>query len=153
MTTTTLLYLDDLSVGDCFESGTYALDADQIIDFAGDFDPQPFHLDPVAAKDTFFGGLAASGWHTAALTMKLWVQAVPIAGGIIGAGGELTWPRATRPDDVLRLVATVQEIIQSKSKPDRGIVLMECLTLNQHDEVCQNLAAKIVVFRRPEQSE
>ncbi|WBL20234.1 MaoC/PaaZ C-terminal domain-containing protein [Citricoccus sp. NR2] len=67
MTTTTLLYLDDLSVGDRFESGAHALDADQIIDFAGDFDPQPFHLDPIAAKDTFFGGLAASGWHTAAL--------------------------------------------------------------------------------------
>lgn len=153
MTTPTRLYLEDLSVGDRFVSGTHALDADQIIDFAGDFDPQPFHLDPVAAKDTFFGGLAASGWHTAALTMKLWVSSVPIAGGLIGAGGDIAWPRATRPTDVLHLVSTVQEITPSRSKPDRGIVAMECLTLNQDDDICQRLAAKLVVFRRPEQPE
>ena len=85
--------------------------------------------------------------------MKLWVQAVPIAGGLIGAGGDLSWPRATRPNDVLHLVATVQEITPSRSKPDRGIVSMECLTLNQDDEICQRLAAKLVVFRRPERSE
>src|ERR1044072_2122151 len=96
------LYLEDLSVGQRFTSGTWAVDQAQIKAFAGEFDPQPFHLDEATAKETFFGGLAASGWHAAAVTMRLLVDGgAPIAGGIIGAGGEIAWPRPTRPGDVL----------------------------------------------------
>ena len=101
-TNSDVLYLDDLQVGQRFVSGTHAIDADQIKAFAREFDPQPFHLDEAAAKGTFFGGLAASGWHVAAVTMKLLVTGgAPIAGGIVGAGGEFAWPNATRPGDVL----------------------------------------------------
>jgi GNAT superfamily N-acetyltransferase len=93
------LYLEDVVVGTEFVTGEVTITTDDIIAFASQFDPQPFHTDPDAAKSTFFGGLAASGWHTAALTMRLLVtQGPPIAGGIIGAGGDLAWPTATRPD-------------------------------------------------------
>ena len=96
-TTQPPIYLEDLTVGDQFTSGEHAMDEAQITSFAAQFDPQPFHLDDAAARDTLFGGLAASGWHTAAITMRLQVTSgLPIAGGIIGAGGELTWPRPTR---------------------------------------------------------
>ena len=95
------LYLDDLAVGQRFASGPQALDAGQIKAFAEAFDPQPFHLDEAAAASSLFGGLAASGWHTAAISMRLLVGSVPLAGGVIGAGGEIAWPRPTRPGDVL----------------------------------------------------
>jgi acyl dehydratase len=145
------LTLDELHVGQRFTSGTHALDAAQIVAFAGAFDPQPFHLDDAAAQGTLFGGLAASGWHTAAITMKLNAQGgLPLAGGIIGAGGEITWPRPTRPDDVLRVVSEVLEIKPSRSRPDRGMVTIRSETLNQRDEVLQILTAKLVVPRRPE---
>src|SRR6202795_5004297 len=95
-------YRDDLPVGQRFMSGTHAVDEDQIMRFAREFDPQPFHLDDDAARDTLFVGLAASGWHTAAITMRLLVDGgAPIAGGIVGLGGEISWPRPTRPGDVL----------------------------------------------------
>jgi acyl dehydratase len=98
----TPLYFDDLSVGQRFISGGYQIDEAQIKAFAKEFDPQPFHLDAEAANATFFGGLVASGWHTAAITMRLLVQSgMPIAGGLIGAGGEITWPKPTRPGDML----------------------------------------------------
>src|SRR5215470_5963850 len=87
-----LLYLDDLYVGQRFISGTHRIDDEQIKAFARQFDPQPFHLDAEAAKETLFAGLAASGWHTAAISMRLVVGSVPISGGIVGAGGELNWP-------------------------------------------------------------
>ena len=86
------LWLEDLSVGQEFLSGTHKLTADEIKEFAGRYDPQPFHTDEAAARNTMFGGLAASGWHTAAVTMKLSVQSFPLASGIIGSGGELRWP-------------------------------------------------------------
>src|ERR1044071_2051387 len=96
-----LLYLDDLHIGQRFISGTHLIDEAQIKAFAHQFDPQPFHLDAEAAKETFFAGLAASGWHTAAISMRLVVESVPITGGIVGAGGELTWPAPTRPGMIL----------------------------------------------------
>src|SRR6516164_2008095 len=92
------VYLEDLTVGAVFTSSEYPLDVEQIREFAQRFDPQPFHLNEETAKDTFFGGLAASGWHTAAITMRLLVESLPFASGVIGAGGEITWPRPTRPD-------------------------------------------------------
>ena len=142
------VYLDDLKVGDVFVSASHALDADQIVAFAAQFDPQPFHVDAEEAKDSFFQGLAASGWHTAAITMKLLVQSLPLARGVIGAGGEINWPQATRPGDVLKVTTTVLEIIPSRSKPDRGMVVVQSLTTNQRDEVCQKLTSKVLCFRK-----
>ncbi|VVP86554.1 hypothetical protein PS910_02463 [Pseudomonas fluorescens] len=142
------LYLEDLKVGDIFTSGTYEMSEERILAFAAEFDPQPFHTDPEAAKDSFFGGLAASGWHTSAVTMRLLVQSTPLAGGLIGAGSEVSWPRAVRPGDVLRVVTTIKELIPSKSKPDRGMALVESVALNQDDAVCQKSVSKVLVFRR-----
>jgi len=144
-----LIYLEDLSVGDVFVSKTHALDAEQITEFASQFDPQPFHLDPEAAQDTLFQGLAASGWHTAALTMKLLVESFPLARGVIGAGAELAWPQPTRPDDVVKVTSTVLSITPSRSKPDRAIVVVESITSNQREEALQKLTSKVVVFRKP----
>lgn len=142
------LYLDDLQVGQRFVSDVHALDEAQVIAFASQFDPQPFHLDDAAAKDTLFGGLAASGWHTAAITMRLMVRGgVPIAGGLVGAGGEVSWPQPTRPDDVLRVESEVLEITPSRSRPDRGMVKVRSETRNQRGEVVQVLVAKLVVPR------
>ena len=144
------LYLDDLQVGQRFTSDTHALDEAQVIAFASQFDPQPFHLDAAAAKGTLFGGLAASGWHTAAITMRLMVTGgVPIAGGLVGAGGDISWPRPTRPDDVLRVESEVLEITPSRSRPDRGMVKVRSETRNQRGEVVQVLEARLVVPRRP----
>lgn len=143
------LYLEDLQVGDRFHSHDHAMDAAQITAFAQSYDPQPFHLNDEAARGTLFKGLAASGWQTAAITMKLLVESVPLAQGIIGAGGEISWPGPTRPDDVLHAESTVQEIRPSRTKPDQAMVLVETLTLNQNGEIRQRLLAKLVVFKRP----
>lgn len=145
-----LLYLDDLAEGDRFTSAKHALDEAQIKAFAAQYDPQPFHLDDTAAQATLFGGLAASGWHTAAITMRLQVTSgLPIAGGIIGAGGELSWPRPTRATDVLHVVSEVVQIQPSRSKPDRGMVTVRSETRNQHGDVLQVSTVRIVVPRRP----
>lgn len=142
------LYLEDIAVGMEFRSAEHRLDAAQIKDFASRFDPQPFHLDEEAARAGFFHGLAASGWHTMAITMRLLVESLPFACGVIGWGAEISWPRPTRPNDVLHVRSTVMEIRPSRSKPDRGLVLMHSLTLNQNEEVCQDVTAKLLVFRR-----
>jgi len=143
------LYFDDLRVGDRFSSGEHALDEAQIKAFAAQFDPQPFHLDSEAAKDSIFGGLAASGWHTAAVTMKLMVSSgLQIAGGMVGAGGELQWPRPTRPSDVLHVEMEVLGLRPSSSRPDRGMATLRSETKNQHGEVLQVLTSKMVLPRR-----
>ena len=145
----TRLTLDDLTVGQRFVSGTHALDAEQIQAFARTFDPQPFHLDEAAARETLFGSLVASGWHTAAVTMRLQVESgPPFAGGIIGAGGEINWPRPTRPGDVLRVESEVMEIAPSRSRPDRGTIVLRSETKNQRDEVVQVLVVRLVLPRR-----
>jgi len=143
------LYLEDFQVGQRFQSSEHLLDEIQIREFARQFDPQVFHLDPEGAKSTLFGGLAASGWHTAALTMRLLVESgMPIAGGLIGAGGEIKWPRPTRPGDILRVVSEIKELTPSRSRPNRGMATIRSETLNQHGEVLQVLVAKMVVPRR-----
>jgi len=142
------LYLEDLSVGQRFESRSHLVEVEAIKAFARSFDPQPFHLDEKSAKDTFFGGLAASGWHTAAMTMLLVVESVPLAGGVIGSGGGLSWPRPTRPGDRLRVTSEVLSITPSRSKPDRGMAEMRITTLNQNDEPVQVFSPKVVVMRR-----
>jgi acyl dehydratase len=143
------LYLDDLQVGQRFTSRSHALDEAQIKAFAVEFDPQPFHLDAEAAKSTLFAGLAASGWHTAAITMRLLVEGgAPIAGGVVGAGGEISWPRPTRPGDILQVESEILEVTPSRSRPDRGMVTLRSETRNQRGEVVQILTAKLVVPRR-----
>ena len=143
------LFLDDLHVGDTFMTGTHELTADDIKRFAKTFDPQPFHLDDEAAAQTIFSGLAASGWHTAAVTMKLLVTGGPkLAGGIVGAGGEIEWKTPARPGDVLRVESEVVELMASRSRPDRGIVVLRSRTINQRGDVVQTLTAKLMVSRR-----
>ncbi|HEY9086039.1 MAG TPA: MaoC family dehydratase [Candidatus Tyrphobacter sp.] len=145
-----MLYLEDIDVGQRFTTASHAIDEAQIKAFAAQFDPQPFHLDADAAKNSLFGGLVASGWHTAAITMKLLVTSgARLANGTIGAGGEISWPGPTRPGDVLRVESEVLEVTPSRSKPDRGIVTMRSETRNQRDEVVQVLTAKLVIPRRP----
>ena len=143
------LFLGDLHVGQRFTSETHAIDEAQIKAFAIQFDPQPFHLDDAAAKGTLFGGLAASGWHTAAVTMRLLVDGgAPIAGGIIGAGGEVAWPQPTRPGDILTVQSEVLEIKPSRSNADRGTVTMRSETLNQRGEIVQKMTATLMVPTR-----
>jgi acyl dehydratase len=143
------LYLEDFHVGQRFNSASQAIDAEEIKAFARQFDPQPFHLDQEAAKTTFFGGLVASGWHTAAVTMRLQVESgLPIAGGMIGIGGEMSWPRPTRPGDVLSVASEILEVTPSRSRPDRGTIRVRSETRNQRDEVVQILDAKLLVPRR-----
>jgi acyl dehydratase len=144
------LYLEDLHVGQRFRSATHVVTVEQIKAFARQFDPQPFHLDEEAAAGSLFAGLAASGWHTAALTMRLLVGGgAPIAGGVIGAGVEVSWPRPVRPGDELQVLSEVIEVTPSRSKPDRGIVVLRSETRNQRGEVVQLLTSKLVVPRRP----
>jgi acyl dehydratase len=143
------LYLEDLTPGMVFTSATQTLDEAAIKRFAGEFDPQPFHLDEAAAKRTIFGGLAASGWHTASVSMRLLVESLPLADGIIGAGGELTWPKPVRPGDVLQVVTEVLAVTPSRTKPDRGMAVIHSETRNQHGEAVQVLTSKVVLFRRP----
>lgn len=147
---TTPHYLDDLSVGQKFGSGRLTLELDAIRRFAGEFDPQPFHLDDEAAQATIFRGLAASGWHTAALTMRLLVESeFRPAGGIVGAGvDDLRWPRPVRPGDELHVESEVLELRPSKSRPQQGIARLRVTTLNQDDEVLQTYVASLVMQRR-----
>ena len=143
------LYLDDLHVGQTFTTGSVTVTTEAIKAFAREYDPQPFHLDEAAAADSLFGGLAASGWHTAALSMRLMVDGLSFAGGLIGVGGETTWPRPTRPGDVLTVHVEVLEIVPSKTRPERGIVRTRHETRNQHGEAVQISHLGIVAWRRP----
>ena len=148
------LYLEDIHPGQRFTSGSHLIDEEQILAFAKEFDPQPFHLDDEAAKDSLFGGLAASGWHTAAITMRLQVESgLPLAGGIIGAGGELAWPRPMRAGDLLQVESEVLEVKPSQSRPDRGMITVRSETRNQRGEVVQILTAKLIAYRRPSAAE
>jgi acyl dehydratase len=145
-----MLYLEDLVVGARFTSAELCIDAAAIREFARQFDPQPFHLDDAAAKATPFAGLAASGWHTAALTMRLLVGGgLPIAGGLIGAAANIEWPRPTRPGDVLRVESEILEITPSRSRPDRGMLRVLSRTLNQAGDAVQIAETRVLVFRRP----
>jgi acyl dehydratase len=148
MTTSGPFYFEDLHVGQRFASSTRPIDEAEIRAFAGQYDPQPFHLDASAAKESFFGGLVASGWHTAAISMRLLVESLPIAGGVIGAGGEISWPRPTRPGDVLHVEGEIVELKPSRSRPDRGMATVRSETRNEVGEVVQVLVAKLVVPRR-----
>ena len=144
-------YLEDFAVGQTFKSGSITVTSDEIKRFASQFDPQPFHLDEASAATSFFGGLVASGWHTAALTMRMIVDSdLKIAGGSIGAGAEeLRWPRPVRPGDTLHTISDVLEVRPSKSRPDQGIIKMRTQTFNQDDQLVMVFVANMIVPRRP----
>jgi acyl dehydratase len=145
------LFLEDLQVGQRFGSDEYQVTEERMKAFAAEFDPQPFHLDEAAGAASIFKGLAASGWYTAAVSMRLLVTSgLPFASGIIGLGGELAWPRPTRPGDILRVESEIIEIRPSHSKPNQGIVTVKNTTRNQRGEEVQILTAKLLVFRRPQ---
>jgi acyl dehydratase len=143
-------YLEDFAVGHTFGSGWLRIDGERALAFAAEFDPQPFHLDEAAARRSIFGGLTASGWHTAAVTMRLMVETqLKPAGGIIGAGlDEFRWPRPVRPGDELRVECEVIEIRPSKSRPELGLIKLRTTTLNQDDEPVLVHVVNLVVLRR-----
>jgi len=143
-------YLDDFHVGDRLHSAQYPVSEAEMIEYARRYDPQPFHTDPVAAKQAAFHGLVASGWFTAAITMKLMAQSeVRIAGGMIGMGvEELRWPRPVRPGDTLHVETEVIEVRPSRSHPDHGIVRVRNATFNQAGEVVQTMVTALYVPRR-----
>jgi acyl dehydratase len=142
-------FFEDFSVGQKFVSGRLRVTEAEIKDFAAAYDPQPFHLDDAAAKQTMFGGLAASGWHTAAMSMRLIVAGeFRPAGGIIGGGGELLWTKPVRPGDELHVVSEIMELRLSKSRPGFGIVKVSNVTLNQADEPVQTFTPSILVPTR-----
>jgi acyl dehydratase len=144
------LYLEDLAVGQRFTSETYVMEAERIKEFAAEFDPQPFHIDESAANASVFKGLAASGWHTAAVAMRLLVTGgLPFANGLVGLGGEVAWPRPTRPGDILHVESEIVEIKPSRSKPHQGIVTVRGTMLNQHGEAVYVLTAKLLALKRP----
>ena len=144
-------YLEDIRVGDRFHSGQHTLTEAGIIEFARQFDPQPMHLDPEAAKGTIFGGLIASGWYTAAIVMKLRLESDErVAGGLIGLGVEqVRWPRPARPGDTLHLESEVLDVHPSRSHPDHGVVRMRETALNQRGEVVLTMVTSLWVPRRP----
>ena len=144
-------YLDDFEPGQTFGSGRLSIEAARIKSFAAEFDPQPFHLDEDSARDTFFKGLAASGWHTAAMTMRLLVESeLKPAGGIIGAGfDEMRWPRPVRPGDELHVESEVLEVRPSKSRLDQGVIKVRTTTLNQNGDPVQVFVGSLIVLRRP----
>ena len=137
-------------MGQVFGSGRLRIDEERIKSFAAEFDPQPFHLDDEAARGTVFQGLAASGWHTAAVTMRLLVESeFKPAGGIVGAGfDEFRWPRPVRPGDELRIEVEVLEARPSKSRPDQGLLKVRTTTLNQNGEPVQIHVGNLIVPRR-----
>ncbi len=147
----TVRYFEDFAVGQTFGSGRLRVGKERMKSFAAEFDPQPFHLDEDAARRSIFGGLAASGWHTAALTMRLLVESeFQPAGGIIGAGfDELSWLRPVRPGDELRVESEVLEVRPLKSRPDQGLIKVKTTTKNQNHEAVQVFIGNLIVPRQP----
>lgn len=142
-------YFDNLRPGERLQSGQYIVTEEEIINFAREFDPQPFHLDAAVADQTMFKGLIASGWHTAAITMRLFVQTLNFAEGAIGLGvDELRWPNAVRPSDRLQVETEIIDLRVSRSKPSHGVVRLRYVTTNQRNEIVQTMSASALVLRR-----
>jgi acyl dehydratase len=145
-------YFEDFAVGQKFASEPRPVSTAEIKAFAAQFDPQPFHLDEDAARKSLFDGLAASGWHTAAMSMRLCLESsFRPAGGIIGSGGELTWSKPVRPGDTLRVMIEVVETRPSRSRPGQGLVKVHIVTQNQHGDAVQTFSPTLLVDRRPNQ--
>ncbi len=147
----TVRYLEDFAAGQTFNTGRHRVDKEQILVFARQYDPQPFHTDEEAALRSPFGGLAASGWHTAAMTMRLMLDGeFKPAGGILGVGFDnLSWPRPVRPGDELRATSEILDVRPSKSKPDRGMIRVRTTTFNQNDEPVMVFTGNLLIPRRP----
>lgn len=144
-----MLYLEDLKVGDHFKSREYEMSLQEIKQFAGAYDPQVFHTDEEQAKShPVFQGIAASGWHTSAVTMRLWTECFPVAYGLIGSESSLRWPRPTRPGDRIHVEVEITAITSSKTRTDRAIVSYVTQAKNQHDDVLLISTTKIVVFKK-----
>jgi len=146
------VFLEDLQVGQRFGSDTIEVTKENIFAFARDFDPQPFHLDEEAARRSIFKQLTASGWHTAAMSMRLFVtgEFKPVGGSIGLAVDELRWPQPVRPGDILKLETEILDVRKSRSKPDRGIIRIRNVTTNQRGEIVQTFMAFVMVRRRPQ---
>lgn len=144
------IWLGECQVGDYYVSDTYEVTEEEIIAFAKQYDPQTFHIDPIKAKDSFFKGLAASGWLTGSVMMKLQVASNPFGFGLVGVEVSLEWPSPTRTGDILQIRTEIKDIKMSRSKPNRGILSMETITTNQHGEVRMVMQNKILGFTRPE---
>lgn len=148
-------YLDDFHVGEALMLGSYTMDRDEILDFGRRFDPQPFHADEEAAKKTHFGGLIASGWHTVAVLMRLMVEGYIRDSASMGSPGvdEVRWLRPVRPGDVLTARGTVQEVVPSRSKTDRGHIVTYYEVFNQKDELVMSLHGRGIFGRKPENAQ
>jgi acyl dehydratase len=146
-----MYYFEDFSIGDMFELGSKQVSEEEIIRFARQFDPQPFHVDPELAKESFFGGLVASGWHTTAIFMRLFVNGLLNKSASLASPGvdEVRWVRPVRPGDVLRAHFTVVESTPSRTRPNMGVVRSRCEMFNQEDELVMNLAGIHFLGRRP----
>lgn len=144
-------YFEDVKVGDRFHTGEHEMSVEEITAFGRQYDPQPFHTDLGAAAGTLFGRLVASGWHTAAVSMRLMVLSdMQLDGGVIGQGVEaLRWPRPVLPGDKLRVIMEVAELRPVPHRPDRGTIRLHCRTLNQHGKIVQDMTASLVIARRP----
>lgn len=144
-----MLYFDDLYMGQQFASHSYLVSHDEIVAFAGQYDPQPYHLDDAAAAEhPIFNGLVASGWHTSAITMRLWTESMPISGGLLGLESSVKWLKPVRPDDQIRTEVEITAIKMSASRPNLGMVSYRSKTINQNNEVVMNATASIVVFKK-----
>jgi len=147
-------YFEDLKPGQKFGTAEHTMTAEEIIGFGRQFDPQAFHVDPVAARDTLFGQLVASGWHTAAVSMRLMVQGeMKLDGGVIGQAMEsMRWPRPVLPGDRLHVVSEVIDLRPAPARADRGLLVLRCRTYNQHGKVVQDMTATLLIARRPVQA-
>lgn len=144
-------FFEDLNIGDTFHTAEAGVTADDIVRFGREFDPQPFHTDPAAAKASFFGGLVASGWQTAGVSMRLMVTSeMRLDEGVVGQGVEsLRWPRPVHPGDRLKVACRVEEKHEKPGRTDYGTVRLRCTTRNQDGRIVQDMVANLLVKRRP----
>lgn len=144
-------WFEDFHVGDAFRSPAKTFTESEIVDYAFTYDPQPFHIDKRAAEDSMYGGLIASGWQVMAVAFRLFMQTNPFGNASLGSPGvdELRWLRPVRPGDSIRTIVTCGETRPSRSKPDRGIAILEYNVVNQHEETVMTLKAVQLLRRRP----
>ena len=149
---TGMFYFEDFHLGRTFDCGPYRVTKEEILEFAREFDPQPHHLDEAAAKNSMLGGLAASGWHVCAMTMRMFADTmIPVMAARGGSGSrEARWMKPVRPGDVLRVEATVAETKQSRGRPEIGHVMFECRVFNQREQVALVFMTPVVETRRAE---
>ena len=143
-------YWEDFSVGDVFDLGTHTVSHEEIVDFATQWDPQPFHVDDAAAQSSSFGGLVASGWHTASLCMRLYVDALLLEAASMGSPGldELRWLAPVRPGDTLTVSLTVVDARPSSKDPGRGTLVLRWEAVNQDGVMALRMSGRGLFGRR-----